>query len=323
MAQVPPFSTVIEALLDEANPFPPRYLHRFSDLSPTDLKSILVVWPRVSAKRKLNLLEDLEDLSDADTLVSFEDLARPLLSDLEAGIRIRAIHLLWECQDVKLASIYIKMLNNDKDNEVRSAAASALGSFIERGELEEIPGKILHQVEQNLLSAVKTGASDQIRMRALEALGASSQAEVAELIDTAYHRNKSDWTISALHAMGRSCDERWEKYVLAHLFDQQDDIRSEAVRAAGKLGLSSARAMLLDLLEDEDDPEMRREAVWALSSIGGEGIREKLEELLTIEEDEEETDFLEEALENLLFNEDLDQFDLLEIDTDEEGDEKE
>lgn len=323
MVQVPLFSTVIEALLDEANPFPPRYLHRFSNLSPADLKSVLNVWPRVPSKRKLDLLEDLEDLSDADTLVSFEDLARPLLSDPEAGVRIRAIHLLWECQDVKLATIFIKMLNTDKDNEVRSAAASALGSFIERGELEEIPGKILHQVEQNLMSAVKTGASDQVQRRSLEALGASSRDVVAELIDTAYHRNKSDWTASALHAMGRSCDERWEKYVLAHLFDQQDDIRSEAVRAAGKLGLSSARAPLMDLLEDEENPEMWREIIWALSSTGGEGVREKLEELLAIEEYEEETDFLEEALENLLFNEDLDQFDLLEIDTDEEGEEKE
>jgi HEAT repeat protein len=323
MSQNPPFSQVIQALLDKDAPFPARYLHRFSDIEPGDLKSVMDVWPQISIHRKLTLLEDLEGLAEADTLTSFEDLARSLLADPEAGVRIRSIHLLWECPDAKLIPIYLDILKTDADNETRAAAASILGLFIYQGELEEIPQKTLHEVEEGLLDAVRNGATAHIRRRALEALGASSRKEVPALIETAYHRKEADWVVSSLFAMGRSNDDRWEKYVLAHIYNQDEDIRSEAIRAAGKLGLSAARVPLLDLLEDEEDLEMRREIVWALSGIGGENVRAKLEELLDIETDEDEVDFLEEALENLLFTDDLNQFGLLEIETNGEDEDEE
>ncbi len=322
MPQTVPFSQVTQALLDEATPFPARYLHHFSDLEPADLKSVLEVWPQVSLRRKLALLEDLENLAEADTLTSFDDLARALLADPEAGVRIYAIRLLWECQDVKLVPAFLDILNGDEDNEARATAASALGLFIYAGEVEEIPAETLHEVEENLLAAAQTGATALVRRRALEALGASSREEVPPLIETAYRRKEADWIVSALFAMGRSSNEQWEKYVLAQLLNQDENIRSEAIRAAGKLGMGAARTPLLDLLEDEEDLEMRREIVWALSEIGGEGVRAKLEELLDIEADEDEVDFLEEALENLFFTEDLNQFNLLDIETNEDEEEE-
>ena len=129
------------------------------------------------------------------------------------------------------------------------------------------------------------------------------------LIETAYHDKDPDWVVSALLAMGRSNDDRWKKHVLSKLHAPDDDIRSEAIVAAGELELTSARAALLDLLDDEEDEEIRRHLVWSLSKIGGEGVRDKLEELIEIEGDGDEADFLEEALENLSFTEDA-QFDL-------------
>jgi hypothetical protein len=55
--------------------------------------------------------------------------------------------------------------------------------------------------------------------------------------------------------------------------------------------------------------------IWSLSQIGGEDVRTYLENLLDqLEEDEEQIAFLEEALDNLAFTEDLDRFDLLAFD---------
>ena len=116
--------------------------------------------------------------------------------------------------------------------------------------------------------------------------------------------------------MGRSSDQRWKKQVLAKLHAPDDDIRSEAIHAAGELELASARPILLDSLEDEEDVELRRELIWALSKIGGEGVRAKLEEILEAEEDDEEADFIEEAMDNLSFTEDMSQFDLFDLDPD-------
>ncbi len=322
MTQTAPFLQVTQALLDESKPFPARYLHRFSDLEPVDLKSVLEIWPQVSLRRKLALLEDLEELAETNTLTSYDNLARHLLADPEPNVRAGAIRLLWECADPKLVPTYLHILNADESAQTRAVAATALGLFIYEGELEEIPPEILHQVEENLLKAARTAKATLVRRRALETLGASSREEVPALIEAAYHRKESDWIVSALFAMGRSNDNRWEKNVLSKLHHQDDDIRTEAIRAAGELGMTSARLPLLDLLADEEDLEMRREIIWALSKIGGEGVRSTLEELLEAESDDEEVNFLEEALENLLFTEDLNQFDLLDYELDEEEEEK-
>lgn len=318
MTEETSFSTVITALLDEKNPFPPRYLRHFSDLDPVNLKLLLKAWPKVATARKLTLLEDLELLAETDTITSFDDLARTLLIDPEPGVRVIAIRLLWECSDTKLVPAYLEIMKSDESEQARAAAATALGLFIYEGELEEIPQKVLHNVEEALLDATKNAESILVRRRALEALGASSREEVPALIEAAYHRKDPNWVVSALFAMGKSSDKRWEKQVLSRLHSQDEEIRSEAIQAAGELGLASARMALLDLLADEDDGEMRREVVWALSKIGGEGVRERLEEMVDLETDDEEADFLDEALENLLFTEELSQFDMFDFDPDDE-----
>ncbi len=313
-----PFQAVLDALLDDGIPFPAHYLHRFSDLPPADLKLLLKAWPQVSARRKQTLLEDLEDLAEADTLTNFDDLARPLLADPEAAVRIQAIHLLWECEDARLVPIYLDMLTKDENAEVRAAAANALGLFVYLGELEKISPETHRKIEDHLLEAAQAASATLVRRRALESLGYSSRAEVVPLIEAAYRQKDPNWIMSALFAMGRSYDERWNKQVLSQLRAPDDDIRSEAIHAAGELELAAARSTLLDLLEDEEDTELRRELIWALSKIGGEGVRSRLEELFDSETDEEEADFIEEALNNLSFSEDMADLDMFNVNSEQD-----
>jgi HEAT repeat protein len=328
MTQNAPFLTVVDALLNENKPFPAHYLHRFSDLEPLDLKKLIKAWPQVSPHRKHTLLEDLEDLAEVDTMTSFDDLARSLLTDTDPQVRTRAIRLLWECEDVKLVPVFINILNNDEDIGVQAAAANALGQFVYLGELDKIPAELHHKIEDQLLAATTSSKDTLVRRRALEVLGYSGREEVVPLIEAAYHEKNPDWKVSALWAMGRSYDNRWRKQVLSQLRSPSEDVRTEAIHAAGELELESARPVLLDNLEDEEDLEVRRELIWALSRIGGEGVRAKLEELHEIEEDDEEADFIEEALDALSFTEDMGNFSLLDVDPEvdfieEEPDEKE
>jgi HEAT repeats len=316
MTQNAPFRAVVDALLDDGTPFPPRYLHRFSDIAPEDLTLLLKVWPQITTRRKHTLLEDLEELAEADTLTSFDDLAHPLLKDADPQVRIRAIRLLWESEDARLVPTFLKIMNEDPDTEARAAAANALGLFVYQGELEKIPAELHHRIEDNLLKVLATSKEVLVRRRALESLGYSGRDEVIPLIEAAYHDKNPDWVVSALFAMGRSSDERWKKQVLSKLHAPDEDVRSEAVHAAGELELAAARPILLDSLEDEEDLELRRELIWALSKIGGEGVRDKLEEILEAEEDDEEADFIEEAMDTLSFTEDMAQFDLFGLDPD-------
>ncbi len=314
MPQNAPFLTVLDALLDDSNPFPARYLHRFSDMESGDLKQLKKAWPEVSSHRKHTLLEDLEDLAETDTLTSFDDMARTLLNDRDPEVRTRAIRLLWESEDQKLIQIHLDMLNNDEDVEVRAAAANALGQFVYLGELDKVPAELHHEIEEQLLAATTSSKDTLVRRRALESMGYSGRSEVIPLIEAAYREKNPDWVVSALFAMGRSSDKRWKKQILAQISSPNEDIRSEAIHAAGELELESSRAVLLDLLADEEDLEIRRDIIWALSKIGGEGVRAKFEELFEIEEDDEEADFIEEALGTLSFTEDMGNFSLIDVD---------
>ena len=65
-------------------------------------------------------------------------------------------------------------------------------------------------------------------------------------------------------------------------------------------------------------PTILSAVIWSLSQIGGEDVRTYLENLLDQLEDDEQIAFLEEALDNLAFTEDLERFDLLAFDPDEE-----
>jgi HEAT repeat protein len=317
------FQTVVDALLDDSIPFPARYLHHLSDIAPSDLTILMKDWPKISTKRKHTLLEDLEELAEADTLTAFDDLARPLLNDNDPQVRMRAIRLLWESEDAKLVPIYLNMLKEDEDAGVRAAAANALGLFVFQGELEKISAELHRRIEDDLLKAATSAKETLVRRRALESLGYSGREEVVPLIEAAYYEKNPDWVVSALFAMGRSCDERWKKQVLSKLHAPDEDIRSEAIHAAGELELASARPVLLDMLNDEEDLELRRELIWALSKIGGERVRERLEEILDAEEDDDEAGFIEEAMDTLTFTEDMAHFTLFDLDPDAELHEEE
>lgn len=310
------FQSVLDALLSDGKEFPRRYLQEFSDIGTQDLKTLLDVWPQVKGSRKLTLLEELDALAETDTLVSFDDFARALLTDPEPEVRTRAIRLLDEYEDPKIVPSYLDMLKNDPDVNVRIAAANALHLFVDLGELEEIPGSIYHQVEDSLLASANSEDDVRVRRTALESLGYSSRPEVATLIDSAFHRTDPAWQASSLVAMGRSADERWNDAVTRSLVNVDDRIRKAAVQAAGELSLPSARPILLKMLGEEEEPTILSAVIWSLSQIGGEDVRTYLENLLDQLEDDEQIAFMEEALDNLAFTEDIDRFDLISYDPD-------
>ena len=72
------------------------------------------------------------------------------------------------------------------------------------------------------------------------------------------------------------------------------------------------------MLEEEDDDEVLEAVIWSLSQIGGEDVRTYLQAMLDAAEDEEQVGFLEDALTNLAFTEDLEGFDLMAYDPDDE-----
>ena len=317
MAETITFQNVLDHLLDSKKDIPRSHLSHYSDLDPKSLRLFLDVWPSVKPARKLLLLNELAAHLETDHIVSYEDIGRALLDDADGEVRARALLLLAESNDPKLASKLTDILLNDSELAPRMEAANLIGEFILLGELEELSEDIQRKAEDALIKVIKSEDNPTLRKSALEALGYSSRIEIIMLIESAFERTDPTWVASALRAMGRSHDERWLEDVVGKLLDDDPRIKFAAVEAAGELNIQDAGPILLKMLEDEEeDDDVIAAAIWSLSQIGGDDARVYLLHLIEQTDDEALTEYLEEALENLDFIEELNKFDLLLLDED-------
>jgi HEAT repeat protein len=317
------FNEILAALQDMSRPFPGKLLRGFSDLSPLKLKKLLPVWVNLLSTRKVNLLEDLEVILEKDTIVNFDELAKAVLSDVDAAVRVLAIRLLWECEDTTLVPTLIEMLFEDPDEAVRAGTANLLGRFVYLGELDLIPDTHKISIVRNLLEVIAGEDFPQVKQRTLESLGYASHPKIPELIKTALDSSDPLFVSSALCAIGHTADDAWESTVLEYLGSTDYEVQYEAVRAAGELELSSTIDFLVAMLdEDAVDPDIRLAAIWSLSQIGGDPARDTLTALLDSSEDEEEIELIESALENMDTGGERQNLKMLDFDPDEEDDEE-
>jgi len=323
------FNEVIDALLDDAVSFPAKYLSSLSGLEGIELEQLEETWPQITPLRRQRLLEDMESLTDGSFIVEFDQVFKLGLEDENPQVKLTAIRGLWETDDPTVALELMEILETDPNPEVCAQAAAGFGRFIYLGELEEIDQTIPNRMVQQLLAILSTEEPEIVRRRALESLGFSSHPKVPERIEEAYNKEREDWTISALIAMGRSANPQWNPLVIENLSHEEPQVRIEAAQSAGLLGAQETVPHLLQLIDDPEE-DVRLAAIWALSEVGGLDARAAVEGLLKKSQDENEIEFLEDALENIDFNElniDFEIFDIAgddpeEFETDENLDEE-
>jgi HEAT repeat protein len=317
MSEKIPFSGVLNALTNADAKFPTRYLKEFSDLAPADLEALKQAWTRVNLNRKRTLLRDLNAAFRDDNLLAFDGVAQAFLDDADPLVRAQAVRLLEENGDSRVLRRLIEIGQNDPDVGVRTETATALGQFVQIGELEQLPADLKERMDEILLRDVREERNPHLQRAALESLGYSSRPEVSELIEKAFERPDVQWTLSAMLAISRSADARWQDQVLVGLGHEDLQVRLLAVQAAGEVELKAARQPLLSMLDEEEDDDVLEAIIWSLSQIGGEDVRTYLQALLESADDDELIAFIEDALANLSFTEDMDGFDLMAYDPDE------
>lgn len=303
---------VIKALLDEDTPLKPRYLYRLSDLTDKDLAQVKQNWKKIPLWRRQALMEDIAELGEGDYMLSYESLGSFTLEDEDPKVRLFSVQVLGEYEQPELARRFLQMLTSEVNLDVKAALADALGKYVYLGDIEELDEETLQDIEAALLLIAKGSEDPQVRRSALESLGYSRDEQVRPLIEIAFASSDPEWVSSALAAMGHSADEAWAEPVIQSLEHHSPGIRQEAARAAGELELAEAVEALKEMLDDTDD-EVRMAAIWSLSQIGGEGVRDLLEQLAEMTEDEDDLDFIESALDNLTFTEELESFALIDV----------
>ncbi len=301
----PQFEDALDSLKSgKRRPNSAALIYGLSHLTPENARIVEGLWPDLDTRFRQRLVDALVEISETNFELNYDSLAFIALSDADERVRKSAIELLWENETEEVMDRFIAIIEMDGHDFVRAEAVKALGRFILKGEL----GEMSAQVSQRARDCVTTLLHDDqesiaVRRRALEAYANCSDEGVAQAIDSAYKSQNSQMRMSAVFAMGKSCDPIWNEIVLQELSSPSPEMRYEAARASGELEISEAVPLLSQLALD-DDREIQEVAIWSLGEIGGkEAMRvlNYLAEQANDDDDEALLDIIDDAIGNASF----------------------
>jgi HEAT repeat protein len=187
---------------------------------------------------------------------------------------------------------------------VRREAAIALGRYALEAELEHLSESDRDVISGFLMeSAEDIDEEEDVRAKAIEALGAISGEDVDNLIESIYDEDSLVMKIAAVDAMGRSCNDLWLETVLRELEHRAPLMRHAAAYAAGEIADEEAVSPLQRVAIQDPDTEVRTAAIRALGAIGGPKASVALKTVL-YEGHDEDRPAIEEAQQELTFYDD-------------------
>ncbi|BAL98600.1 MULTISPECIES: HEAT repeat domain-containing protein [Caldilinea] len=301
-APVPSWSLekLLQQLIAAPETVPFNEYFALSDLTRAQAETVRQLWPSIDVASRRRAVDLLTRSAEEFLNVDLSVFLLSILDDPDASIRQMALETLDANEPTpEMLGPIIYRLQHDSVDEVRAAAAAALGHYVLAGELDELDAALAMRAEDALI-AVLTDPTEPliVQCRALESIAYSGEVAVRQFIEDAYYSPWEEMRVSALTAMGRSADIRWRRMVRAELRNPSPAMRAEAALACGEL---EARAALSDLLELLSDSErsVRLAAIFALGRLGGKQARRALEEFAAGEG--EEAQAAEMALEEMLF----------------------
>ena len=243
-------------------------LRALSDPPDDVMAGFVELWPRLAPERRRELLAALAVLSEEDATLDFHRVCLSALLDPDVATRIFAVRGLWEQERTDYLRLLLDRLRHDDEAAVRAEVAEALGRFVvsmEFGMLDEEHTALLSGDLREVAEDVTD--PDDVRARALEALGASSEEWVGELIADFYQSGSDRLRLGAVRAMGRNSRDEWLPLILESFDDEDPELRAAAATATGYLLLDDAVDPLLQLAVDDADEEVQVAAVEALGEI--------------------------------------------------------
>lgn len=305
------FNDVLGKLRNDRFPLTSDLLSEISDLKTARREVFQKIWHQFDVARRREIVRTMVELAETNLELNFHTVLRLSLEDADPEIRTKAIQGLWEDEDPSLVGPLLHMLRNDREEQVREQATESLGRFLLLGELGDLDNSRAFAIQETLVETYNDSQESMIlRCRALESLAYSSDAVIHDLIGGAYYGADERLTHSALFAMGRSADSRWQNIVMGELENANPEFRYEAAQACGRLELVEAVHSLGEIAQTDPDQQVRGMAIWALGQVGDIEARRIINTLWDQQAEEgEEDEFIRDALsdaqEELSFREDV------------------
>ncbi|MFQ5860830.1 MAG: HEAT repeat domain-containing protein [Dehalococcoidia bacterium] len=289
---------LLQELADHNRPLRHTALIDLSNLSASEMARFAQIWPTLNPSRRRKVVNRLVELAEENAELDFSAVFRCCLRDADEEVRGAAIPGLWEFEDRTIIPTLLEMLREDPCEQVRAAAAIALGKFASLAQQGKLLERDSERIREALLSVLQNHHEPlEVSRRALEAAALYNTREVAEYIWRAYQSQNHSLQCSSIYAMGQTGELSWLPVLLKELKSSSPAIRYETVQACAELADEEAVPHLIPLLED-DDLEVQISSIRALSEIGGPLARRALRRCVHSSE-EIVSQAAQEALENM------------------------
>jgi HEAT repeat protein len=275
------FAKLLDELTDASSDVKVSSLTGLSELSDDEATALRDRWSEIDLRRRRWLVSELIELAEDNVDLNFDRVFLRGLDDDDPGVRLESINGLWEYERSDLIAPLLRMMENDESEAVRAAAALALGRYVMAYETGRLRSRYFEAIEASMrMVLANPDGVEEVRARALEAIGAHDAAWVRQAITVAYESDVRGLKRSAVHAMGRSGEERWLPLVIREMSNEEGELRYEAATAAGAIGDERALPHLVRLAQDTD-AEVAQASVMALGEIGGVQAKQALQDLVS------------------------------------------
>jgi HEAT repeat protein len=270
---------LIEEIANTDKPLTSSHIADLSQITVADMSVLKRVWETINTTRRRQLISRMVELTKDNAELNFDLIFKHGLSDTDAEVRAGAIDGLWENEDPSLIRTFINLLQNDTSYNVQASAAAALGKFVMLAECEEIRQSYKTTLSRVLLEIIDNSSKPiDVRRRALESVAPLSIPPVREAIKKAYESRDERFTISAIYAMGRTCNDAWLPILYKEMNNADVEIRYEAAGACGEIGMEESVPYLLEHIHDTD-VEVQMAVIQSLAKIGGSEAKKSLQRI--------------------------------------------
>ncbi|GMU41764.1 MAG: hypothetical protein AMXMBFR23_26300 [Chloroflexota bacterium] len=268
--------------LERGGPVEPSRLRALSDATPEVLRRCLGLWAKLPPERRREVLAAIEQLAEEYPVLDFHRVQLTAIRDADPATRMLAVHGLTHEEKPEYAALLLQQLRDDPVDAVRAEVATVLGSYVVAHELGLLPEEAGEALVAGLRDAIEDiQAAEEVRARALEALGALSDEATAELISEQYEVGSHRMRVAALRAMGRNASEGWLDLLIYHFDDDDAEIRAAAAEATGALLVDEAVTPLILLATEDRDEDVQVAAIRALGEIANDEAERVLQRWLS------------------------------------------
>ncbi|MCH2658090.1 MAG: HEAT repeat domain-containing protein [Dehalococcoidia bacterium] len=265
--QEPSVEDVVLVICNQEFPTNIDDLRALSNIQDPFLQKLTLEWEDFAPLFTQQLLARLEQLAIEDVLLDFHKLFLLAINNTDTAVRILAARGLGLEDQPDYIKLLCWQLENDPVSSVRAEIIDVLGQWVISMEFGLLSEEDAEELQATLTGRIDDYEEDEeVRGRALEALGALSDEDIGELIGESYELGSHRLRVAAIRAMGRSASETWLQILIFNFDDEDSEIRAAAATAAGSLLMDDAVTPLAMLLDDSE-VDVQIAAIHALGEI--------------------------------------------------------